>query len=83
MVELRYFGGMREDEIADVLKMSARTVRRYWDFAKSWITRELSRWAGQRVMCLSAITLLNSWETADSEKRLPYLLSNPFRLPAI
>jgi RNA polymerase sigma factor (sigma-70 family) len=43
VVELRYFGGLNEEEIADVLKTSSRTVRRDWDFAKSWLMRELSR----------------------------------------
>jgi RNA polymerase sigma factor (TIGR02999 family) len=43
VVELRYFGGLSEEEIAEVLKISARTVRRDWDFAKSWLTRELNR----------------------------------------
>lgn len=43
VVELRYFGGLSEEEIAEVLKISPRTVRRDWDFAKSWLTRELRR----------------------------------------
>ena len=43
VVELRYFGGLNEEEIAEVLKISARTVRRDWDFARSWLMRELSR----------------------------------------
>jgi len=43
VVELRYFGGLSEEETAEVLKISARTVRRDWDFAKSWLMRELSR----------------------------------------
>ncbi|MBV9500972.1 MAG: sigma-70 family RNA polymerase sigma factor [Acidobacteriaceae bacterium] len=42
IVELRYFGGLTEEEIADVLHISPRTVRRDWDFAKSWLMRELS-----------------------------------------
>jgi len=42
VVELRYFGGLSEEEIAEVLKTSSRTVRRDWDFAKSWLMRELS-----------------------------------------
>jgi hypothetical protein len=42
-VELRYFGGLSEEETAEVLKISTRTVRRDWDLAKSWLTRELSR----------------------------------------
>jgi RNA polymerase sigma factor (TIGR02999 family) len=43
VVELRYFGGLSEEETAEVLKISARTVRRDWDFAKSWLMRELSQ----------------------------------------
>lgn len=42
IVELRYFGGLSEDEIAAALDVSARTVRRDWDFAKAWLLRELS-----------------------------------------
>jgi RNA polymerase sigma factor (TIGR02999 family) len=41
VVELRYFGGLTEDEIVAVLKISARTVRRDWDLAKAWLSREL------------------------------------------
>jgi RNA polymerase sigma factor (TIGR02999 family) len=43
LVELRYFGGLTEEEIAEVLQISPRTVRRDWEFAKSWLMRELSR----------------------------------------
>jgi len=43
LVELRYFGGLCEEEIVEVLKISPRTVRRDWEFAKSWLMRELSR----------------------------------------
>jgi RNA polymerase sigma factor (TIGR02999 family) len=43
VVELRYFGGLSEEEIAEVLKISARTVRHDWDFAKSWLMRPLSQ----------------------------------------
>ena len=42
VVELRYFGGLTEDEIAAALKISPRTVRRDWDVAKAWLLRELS-----------------------------------------
>jgi RNA polymerase sigma factor (TIGR02999 family) len=41
-VELRYFGGLNQDEIAEVLKVSAVTVRRDWVFSKAWLYRELS-----------------------------------------
>jgi len=42
VVELRYFGGLTEEEIAAALKVSARTVRRDWDLARAWLLRELS-----------------------------------------
>ena len=40
-VELRYFGGLNQDEIAEVLKVSPVTVRRDWVFARAWLYREL------------------------------------------
>lgn len=43
VVELRYFGGLTEDEIAATLGVAARTVRRDWDLAKAWLLRELSQ----------------------------------------
>jgi RNA polymerase sigma factor (TIGR02999 family) len=42
IVELRYFGGLTEEEIVAALKISSRTVRRDWHFAKAWLLRELS-----------------------------------------
>jgi RNA polymerase sigma factor (TIGR02999 family) len=41
VVELSYFGGLKQDEIADVLKISIETVRRDWVFAKAWLYAEL------------------------------------------
>lgn len=41
VVELRYFGGLSEEEAAEVLKTSVRTVRRDWQFAKAWLQSEL------------------------------------------
>ena len=46
IVEFRYFGGLTEEEIAAVLKISPRTVRRDWDFAKAWLLRELRHGKG-------------------------------------
>jgi RNA polymerase sigma factor (TIGR02999 family) len=43
VVELRYFGGLTEEEIVATLEISPRTVRRDWDLAKAWLVRELSR----------------------------------------
>jgi RNA polymerase sigma factor (TIGR02999 family) len=43
VVELRYFGGLTEEEIAAVLKISRRSVERDWGLAKAWLLRELGR----------------------------------------
>ena len=43
VVELRYFGGLNEDEVAEALKVSPRTVRSDWSLARAWLYRELSR----------------------------------------
>lgn len=41
VVELRYFGGLTEDEIVAALEISPRTVQRDWNLAKAWLLREL------------------------------------------
>jgi RNA polymerase sigma factor (TIGR02999 family) len=41
IVEMRYFGGLTEAEIADSLGISERTVRRNWEKAKMFLTAEL------------------------------------------
>jgi RNA polymerase sigma factor (TIGR02999 family) len=41
VVELHYFGGLKQEEIADVLKISVVTVRRDWTFSKAWLYAEL------------------------------------------
>jgi len=43
VVELRYFGGLTEEEIVAALDISSRTVRRDWNLAKAWLSRELKR----------------------------------------
>jgi RNA polymerase sigma factor (TIGR02999 family) len=43
VLEMRYFGGLSEEEIAAVLKTSTRTIERDFQFAKSWLMRELDR----------------------------------------
>ena len=42
VVELKYFGGVTNEEIAEVLKISIDTVKRDWRFARTWLLRELS-----------------------------------------
>ena len=43
VVELRFFGGLSVAETAAVLKVSADTVRRDWNFAKVWLAREVGK----------------------------------------
>ena len=42
VVELRFFGGLTEEETATALKVSPETVRRDWRIARSWLRRKLS-----------------------------------------
>ena len=42
IVELRFFGGLSEKEVAAVLKVSERTIRREWGLARAWLYREVS-----------------------------------------
>ncbi|MDQ6785486.1 MAG: sigma-70 family RNA polymerase sigma factor [Acidobacteriota bacterium] len=43
VVDMRFFGGLKEKEIAEVLGVTEKTVRRDWQFAKLWLYRELSK----------------------------------------
>ncbi len=43
IVELRFFGGLSEVEIAEVLHVSERTVRGDWRVARAWLQRELAK----------------------------------------
>lgn len=43
VVELRYFGGLTEEEIAEVWNLSLRTVKREWSAARAWLFAELTR----------------------------------------
>jgi RNA polymerase sigma factor (TIGR02999 family) len=42
VVELKFFGGLTNDELAELLGCSEKTVRRHWKVAKLWLYRELS-----------------------------------------
>ena len=37
IVEYRFFGGMTEEEIAEVMGISSRTVQREWVKARAWL----------------------------------------------
>jgi RNA polymerase sigma factor (TIGR02999 family) len=43
IVEMRFFGGMSNTEISEVLEISDRTVAREWQSARLWLYRELNR----------------------------------------
>jgi RNA polymerase sigma factor (sigma-70 family) len=43
VVELRFFGGLSVEEVAEVMKISPATIKREWSMAKAWLYGELSR----------------------------------------
>jgi len=43
VVEMRFFAGMSEEEIAEVLGVSARTINREWRMARAWLYKEVYR----------------------------------------
>lgn len=43
IVEMRFFGGLATEEIALVLGISASTVKRDWNVAKAWLTRQMKK----------------------------------------
>jgi RNA polymerase sigma factor (TIGR02999 family) len=43
IVELRFFGGLATGEIAEVLGISASSVKRDWNVAKAWLTRQMRK----------------------------------------
>jgi DNA-directed RNA polymerase specialized sigma24 family protein len=46
VVELRFFGGLSEEETAEVLDVTSRTVRRDWVKARAWLHAELAAAGG-------------------------------------
>lgn len=43
VVEMKFFGGLTIEEIAEVLRTSTKTVKRDWRFARNWLLKEISR----------------------------------------
>ena len=41
VVELRYFGGLTDGEVSRELDISVATVKRDWDFARTWLLKEI------------------------------------------
>jgi RNA polymerase sigma factor (TIGR02999 family) len=48
VVEMRFFGGLSNAEVAAVLQVSEETVMRDWRLAKVWLLRQLARSDGER-----------------------------------
>ena len=46
VVQYRFFGGLSEEAAAEVLGVSARTVRRSWTVARAWLRREMEGMRG-------------------------------------
>jgi RNA polymerase sigma-70 factor, ECF subfamily len=46
IVELRYFGGLSEQEVAEVLSLSRTTVTREWQLARAWLYRRITTGRG-------------------------------------
>jgi RNA polymerase sigma factor (TIGR02999 family) len=42
IVELRFFGGLSNEEVAELLEISVATVKRDWNVARAWLARELT-----------------------------------------
>jgi len=47
IVELRYFGGLSVEEVAEVLGVSAKTVKRDWSVARAWLYGQLKERDGE------------------------------------
>ena len=48
IVELRFFGGMTTEEVAEVLDVSPRSVQREWRMARAWLRRQMFSDEGRR-----------------------------------
>jgi RNA polymerase sigma-70 factor, ECF subfamily len=49
IVELRYFGGLSEHEVAELLSISRSTVTREWQTARTWLYRRMTTGAAERL----------------------------------
>lgn len=43
VVKLKFYAGLTNEEVADTLKVSVPTVKRYWSYARAWLMREIER----------------------------------------
>jgi RNA polymerase sigma factor (TIGR02999 family) len=47
LIRLRFFAGLKIEEAAEVLQISERTAKRYWNFARVWLLDRLQQDAGK------------------------------------
>ena len=59
IVKLRFFGGMKNEEIAALLEVSEKTIRRHWAVAKVWLYEALNE--GLTAPPRSSTCCINSW----------------------
>lgn len=43
VVKLRYFGGWTNEETAEILQVSATTVKKYWGFSRAWLHQQIKK----------------------------------------
>ena len=48
IVELKYFGGLTNEEVAELLGISVSTAKREWNVAKAWLSRQIKRGSGEK-----------------------------------
>ena len=41
LVKLRYFAGMTNEEVSEVMGISVSTVKNYWTFSRAWLLNEI------------------------------------------
>jgi DNA-directed RNA polymerase specialized sigma24 family protein len=46
-VEMKFFSGMTDEEVAAEMGCSPSTVRRHWSFAKAWLVHQMTGSAGK------------------------------------
>ncbi len=43
LVKLRYFVGMTNEEVSEVLNISVSTTKNYWNFSRAWLFKEIEK----------------------------------------
>jgi RNA polymerase sigma factor (sigma-70 family) len=43
LVKLKYFAGMTNEEVSEVLNVSVSTAKNYWNFSRAWLLNEIEK----------------------------------------